>query len=345
MLFQIKNRIENELSALVRDMETEYRLPAMSSPLYREIGRYALRKGKRLRPVLLVASYLGFSKKPAKGLYRTAVSLELLHDFLLVHDDIIDKSETRRGKPSLHRRFEGLLSGRKNVKFDGQDMAIIAGDVLYAIAMRAFLSIREKPSRKEGALAVFLDAGVKTSSGEFAELLFGFRDIVKTDKARIYEIYDLKTAHYSFVAPLLCGAILGGAPGKDIERLRLAGIYLGRAFQIKDDILGIFGNEKITGKSSLDDLREGKKTILIWHAYNHSNGRQKRYLKKLLTVGKAARKDLVKVRDIMISGGSLKHARKLASSFHKKARGLVTSSDMRPAYRDLLLSYLKDLLG
>src|SRR4030042_1469006 len=96
--------------------------------------------------------YLGVSRKAASGLYRSALSIELLHDFMLVHDDIIDKSDTRRGKPSLHQGFKNYLSGYKTNKFTGEDLALVAGDVMYAMGINAFLSIRENKERKEKAL-------------------------------------------------------------------------------------------------------------------------------------------------------------------------------------------------
>jgi geranylgeranyl diphosphate synthase type I len=344
MYFQIKNRLDKELEKLARDINKTYGLRGISAPLYNEIKGFILRKGKRLRPILFIMGYLGFAESAAKGLYKTALSLELLHDFLLIHDDIIDKSAMRRGKPSLHKKFDGYLSGHKKVKFDGSDLAIVAGDVIYAIAIHSFLAISEDPSRKEKALGKFLESTVRTGSGEFVELLFELKDIGKASKEDIYKIYDLKTAHYSFSSPLSSGAMLAGARAADVERLRKAGIHMGRAFQIKDDILGVFADEKKAGKSPMDDLREGKKTLLIWHAYNNSKPARKRYIRQILSKKNVTRRDLLKIREILVSCGSLKYAEKLASAFLKKADALLASSGMKRKYRDSLRSYSKALL-
>ena len=107
---------------------------------------------------MFIIGYLSFAKKAARGLYTSALSIELLHDFMLVHDDIIDKSKTRRGKPSMHKMLDNHLAKFKNIKFSGQDLGIVVGDVMYAIAINAFLAINEDFTRKQRALKRFIEA-------------------------------------------------------------------------------------------------------------------------------------------------------------------------------------------
>ena len=196
MLLKIRKRLDRELARFLRDLDKEYGVKKISPLLSAYIREFVQRKGKRIRPLLFVVAYLGFAKKEAPGLYTSALSLELLHDFMLVHDDIIDKSDIRRGKPSLHRMFNAYLSRYKNLKFSGQDLAIVAGDVMYAIAIHAFLAIKENMPRKEMALKKFIRAAIYTGSGEFIELLCGIKDIANTSRQDIYNIYDFKTANY-----------------------------------------------------------------------------------------------------------------------------------------------------
>ena len=251
-----------KLHRLSGKLDELYSLSRISPLLFKTIKDYILRKGKRVRPTLFIIGYLGFKKNPAPGLYASALSLELLHDFLLAHDDIIDKSDVRRGKPSMHRVLSDYLRKYKNIKFGGEDLTIAAADIMYAMAIHTFLFIKENRQRKEKALRKLIEAAIDTGSGEFAELLYGIKDIKNLNKQDIYRIYDLKTAYYTFSCPLSAGAILAGAKKQQTDLLYNYGIYLGRAFQIKDDILGIFGNENKIGKSTLTDLREGKKTLL-----------------------------------------------------------------------------------
>ena len=121
MFLKIKTDVEKELISWAEDIDRLYPLSSTSPLIFNTIKEFVLGNGKRIRPVLFVLAYLGFSKKAAGGLYRSAVSFELMHDYMLVHDDIIDKSDTRRGKPSVHARFNKYLSGYKNLKFNGQD--------------------------------------------------------------------------------------------------------------------------------------------------------------------------------------------------------------------------------
>ena len=207
MIARIKNRIEQELIFYIRNADKAYSLSKISPLLYGSIQNFLSRKGKRTRPILFVVSYLAFAKKPVSGLYRSAVSLELLHDFMLVHDDIIDKSATRRGEPSMHKMLNRHLANYKKIKFTGQDLTIVIGDVMYAMALEAFLSIKEDMLRKEAALKKLIQAAIYTGSGEFIELLFGAKNIDKITKEDIYKIYDLKTANYTFATPLCMGAI------------------------------------------------------------------------------------------------------------------------------------------
>jgi geranylgeranyl diphosphate synthase type I len=250
MFAKIKIKVEKELSKYVNDLDRQYSLSKISPLLFKSIKEFVLRKGKRVRPILFIIGYLGFKKRPAKNLYTCALSLELLHDFMLVHDDIIDKSDTRRGKPSLHKMLGRYLKTFKKVKFNGEDLAIVIADVMYALAIHTFLSIKEQEKRKERALRKFIEAAIYTGSGEFIEILNGIKDIEATNKSDIYKIYDLKTAHYTFATPLSTGAILAGAKQRQIDNLFKFGIYLGRAFQIKDDILGMFGQEKRIGQEN-----------------------------------------------------------------------------------------------
>ena len=345
MISGIKNKIEQELSSYIRKVDKLYSLRKLSPLLYNSIKNFISRKGKRIRPILFVLGYLGFTRKPAPGLYMSAVSLELLHDFMLVHDDIIDKSSTRRGKPSMHAMLNRYLAKYKNPKFSGQDLTIVIGDVMYAMGLDAFSSVKENMQRKELALKKLITAALYTGSGEFIELLYGIKKIDKITKEDIYKIYDFKTANYTFATPLCMGAILAGAKKDQTDKLFKLGIYLGRAFQIKDDCLGLFSQEAKIGKSNLTDIQEAKRTILIWHAYVNSNKENRATIKRIFSKTKVDKTDLSKMRKIMLASGTLDYAEKEINNFINKARQLIQSCRMRPEYKESLLGYSKKLLN
>lgn len=344
MLAKLKNNIEKELLHFTKNAHTLRMLGVISPLLSSSIKNFILRGGKRIRPILFTVGYLGFAKRVSSRLYTSAISMELLHDFMLVHDDIIDKSDTRRGKPSMHALFNRSLAKTKNAKCSGQDLAIVTGDVMYAMAIDAFLSIKAEATRKEKALKSFVQAAMLTGCGEFIELINGIKAIEAITKQDIYKIYDCKTAYYTFASPLSAGAILAGANQRQIDKLFDYGMCVGRAFQIKDDILGIFGEEQATGKSNISDLQEAKKTILIWHAYHHADKKTKSLITKILSKTKVIKKDLMEMRGIIQKTGALDYAKKEVASLVKKAAAINASSHMKAPYKEFLSRYCKELL-
>lgn len=343
VLNKMKNRIDKELSLFIENSDNFCFLKSKSPLLFNAMKDFVLRKGKRLRPILFIIGYLGFAKRPAPGLYTASLSLELLHDFLLVHDDIIDKSDTRRGKPSVHKMLNDYLKNHKDIKFNGQDLSIIVGDVMYAMSIDAFLAVKENCERKEAALKKLVAAAVYTGAGEFIELLNGMENIENITKQDIYKIYDLKTAYYTFAFPLSIGATLAAANKTEIDKLLKYGLCLGRAFQIKDDILGIFSDEKESGKSPIADLQEAKRTILIWYAYNYSSKKHTALIKKVFSKKSVTKQDLIKMRNIIVLSGAMDYAQNEICTLVKESSFLLTSSKMCDKYKTCLNGYTHQL--
>ena len=295
--------------------------------------------------MLFIIGYLGFSNRQPQGLYKSALSLEFMHDFMLVHDDIIDKSDLRRGSPSMHILLNNYLKKFGEVKFKGEDLAIVIGDLIYALGLRAFLCVKADQKFKEKALSKFIDATVYTACGEFNELLSTIKDISKITREEIYKIYDFKTACYTFATPLSMGALLAGAQDTQAERLFQYGMLTGRAFQIKDDILGIFARESDIGKSVLSDIKEAKKTLLIWHAYHHSSRKDKFTIESVFSKDNVNRSDLLKLRKLINASGALDYARREILRLTNQAKNLLCRSAMKSKYKCLLLSYTNEILS
>ena len=179
---------------------------------------------------------------------------------MLIHDDIIDRSDLRRGKPTMHKILAHTVKTTDPDKL-GIDLGIIAGDIVYALAIDAFLSIDEPSERKERALKYFIQTAAFTAMGEFIDTVSGVKPVQDVDEKEVFLNYTLKTARYTFDCPMVTGAILAGADDREIKKISHFGILIGQAFQIQDDIIGIFETEANIGKSILSDLAEGK---LCW---------------------------------------------------------------------------------
>jgi len=344
MFVKMKIRIEKELASYVKTVDKLYSLNSLSPILFKSIKEFICRPGKRVRPILFCIGYLGFSKKTPSGLYRSALSLELLHDFMLVHDDIIDKSDTRRGAPSMHALLNRYLDSNKKAKFNGEDLTIVIGDVMYAMGLDAFLSVKEDLRRKEAALRKLISAALYTGSGEFIELLLGIKPIGKVTQEDIYKIYDYKTANYTFASPLTMGSTLAGAKNNQTEKLFLYGLLLGRAFQIKDDIIGTFGEEKEIGKSNLTDIKEAKRTLLIWYAFNHAGKKDKIIIKRIMEGKSSNNTELLQIRKIIVESGALAYAENQIKCLFSKASIKLHSLIMDARYKKTLHNFSQEIL-
>ncbi|MBF0489985.1 MAG: polyprenyl synthetase family protein [Candidatus Omnitrophica bacterium] len=347
MIEDLRKNIDKSLAVFLKTVQKDYKLHLASPLLFESIREFTLREGKRLRPLLLILTYKAYSpanKEISKELYNASTCMEFLHNFMLIHDDIIDRSDLRRGKPTLHKVLAHTVKTDNPEKL-GIDLGIIAGDIVYALAIDAFLSIKEPLERKERALKYFIQTAAFTAMGEFIDTVFGVKRIDQITEKDVFLNYTLKTARYTFDCPMVTGAILAGAPERDIKKLSDFGILIGQAFQIQDDIIGIYETEKNIGKSILSDLAESKKTIMVVHAYKTLTGKQRAEFLKIFGKKTKTLKDLDIVKKIFIESGSLNYALKHVKSRLAKAKKIMAELDMNPEYRTLIEQSLLKLFA
>lgn len=200
-----------------------------------------------------------------------ATALELFHAAALVHDDLIDRSDTRRGKPSTHRVFEALHRDSDWVGDEthfGTSSAILAGDLLLMWSDDLIAeALAQVPAEQARATAIaFSKMRTEVTAGQYLDIVeeHAWPHVSPEERInRAITIATAKSARYSVESPLLLGATLAGASDAQLSLASQIGLPLGLAFQIRDDVLGVFGNSAVTGKPSGDDLREGKRTVLI----------------------------------------------------------------------------------
>ena len=338
MIKTVKKQIDVSLQSFLEKIRRDYKIDLINPILFESIKDFTLREGKRIRPLLLILSYKGYSQNHSKfdrNLYNASTCMEFLHNFMLIHDDIIDRSDLRRGKPTLHRLLAKAVKTNDQQKL-GYDLSIIAGDIIYALAIDAFLSIKEDSIRKEKALKYFIQTAVFTAMGEFIDTVHGVQKISKITEKDVLLNYTLKTAKYTFDCPLVVGAILAGAEQSDITRLSQLGILIGQAFQIQDDIIGVFDSQKNIGKSILSDIAEFKKTILVCHAYKHLKGAKRKTFMQYFLKPKKTYRDLVAIRKILINSTSLDYSLKAIRSRLNHTQKLFNQLKIKPAYRQAI---------
>ncbi|MEW6407545.1 MAG: polyprenyl synthetase family protein [Patescibacteria group bacterium] len=212
--------------------------------------------GKRLRGFLTKISYDSFGGERSSDILNFSAGVELLHSALLIHDDIIDRDAFRRMNPTLHKKYEKFypLSTSKEI-------AQSAANLLSTFGSQLCLETNFSAQRKILALSYLRQKLFHTALGEILDIHFSGRKSL--GDSEIFKIYTLKTAGYTIVAPFFCGAILAGAPPSKINFIKSSLVKLGQAFQIKDDLLAVFGVETATGKPLGSDLKEGKMTLVF----------------------------------------------------------------------------------
>jgi geranylgeranyl diphosphate synthase type I len=345
MLRKFKKDINNELKTLVRQSKP-FLVPAVKYDLlYKGIKDFLLRDGKRIRPSFFILSYMGYSKKKLssyKKLVKCALSLELLHDFLLVHDDVIDNSELRRGKPTLQKIFNKNLKASPDAKI-GSDISIMAGDVIFAMAVESFLSFDVTSLRAKKALSKLIKAAAETGIGEYIDTVNNIKKIEQVSERDIFLTYMLKTAKYTFETPLLMGATLAGAENAELKKLSKLGIALGRAFQIHDDLLDVFSSTEQIGKPVLSDLNESKKTLLVLRAFQALRGKQKKSLKKILSKKKKTYGDLLRFRKLIKISGANKYCADKTLSLLDEARSICDGLRMKAKFKNELMRLIREM--
>lgn len=225
--------------------------------------------GKRVRPALVLAAYSGFGGRDQSLVAPVAVSFELLHTAFLIHDDVIDRDLNRRGVANIAGRFNdralahGAAADQAGVW--AAAAAILAGDLALSEAHRALAKLPVDVHTRLRLLDLLDRAVFVSAAGELADVTNSSSNR-PLSVAEVISTLENKTAVYSFEAPLQAGAVLAGASAEAIRLLGCYGRLVGVAFQLTDDLLGVFGDPLKTGKSVSADLREGKQTALIAHA-------------------------------------------------------------------------------
>jgi geranylgeranyl diphosphate synthase, type I len=328
---------------LERRLDRSYRDAARSAPEFAEengaLREFTLRGGKRLRALLvLVGYYLAAHRRPDAAL-PAAAALEHFQSWMLVHDDVIDHAELRRGGPTLHRTFERLhrsRGGRGDASGYGTGTAVTLGDLEEPYTVGELLAVRVAPARRLAALAEYARMTRDTAYGQLLDLRLGSRPVAEVTEAEVLTVHRLKSAVYTVAAPLRLGAILGGGSARLLSDLEAIGIDLGVAFQLRDDVLGAGFDTGSSGKSA-NDLVEGKRTLLVVHAYAASDAAGRAEFDAVLGHPEADGAAVARLRERLRATGSLEFSEaKIRELSDRAYRRLDRSRSFRAADRALL---------
>jgi len=288
---------------------------------YSELSDYFLSGGKRIRPLLCIAAYNGFSEDIDDKIVLPSVGVEFVHNASLIHDDIIDKDNFRRGKPAFHFRFRNYYQQynlKKMIDVDfGNSIGIIGGDSAFFLGLEAYLFNEFDKDLNLKAINYYEQAFIEIANGVLIEI-----DMVNQKNLTISDyikMISLKTGALIEKAVLI-GATYAKVNEKFLKDLSIYATNLGIIFQIIDDILGTFGDEKVTGKPTDGDIREGKKTCLLIEALNKLEINDKSKLEKLIEKPNMTNDDVQEVKDLFLKADVVNSCKELANSYYNEAK-------------------------
>jgi geranylgeranyl diphosphate synthase, type I len=324
LLKNYKKRVEPYLKDYFnRKIKQAGKIDPLAKEAVKMIANFTMAGGKRIRPALVYYGYLAAGGKDGEEIVEVSMAIELVHSFLLIHDDIIDRDEKRHGVATIHERYKKIgkyFAPQKDAVHFGNSMAMIAGDMANAMANEIIFNSKFPSKTIIQALDKLQDIVYVTIPGEMLDVVMETRGYA-TEK-EILRMFEGKTSRYTFEGPLHLGVILAGGKDRKDKTLSFFTQYslpLGKAFQIRDDILGVFGDEKKLGKPVGSDVIEGKQTLLLVKALENGNGEQKKTIRQLLGKKDLTEIELDRFREVIRETKSLNYSQNLARKFVDKA--------------------------
>ncbi|HVF20405.1 MAG TPA: polyprenyl synthetase family protein [Mycobacteriales bacterium] len=306
-------------------------------PVGERITEFLLDGGKRLRPAFCYWGWRGAGGADTDQIVTAASSLELLQACALIHDDVMDGSDTRRGRPAVHRGFAALHRGEGwlgDPEAFGTSAAILLGDLCLIWA--------DQMLNTSGLPAVDLHRAAPTYDEMRVELMAGqYLDVLEQalggcDVERALRVARYKTAKYTIERPLHLGGVLAGAPPELLASYTAYGVPLGQAFQLRDDVLGVFGDPSVTGKPAGDDLREGKRTVLVAMALDRAEPGDAAVVRRHLGDPALDAAGVERLRGVIDGTGALAEVESLIARLTDEALAGLASAEVHPEAREVL---------
>jgi geranylgeranyl diphosphate synthase type I len=309
--------------------------PMLQAPI-KALGRL-LAAGKRLRPLFTFAAFIGAGGEPDDLFYDVCAGLELIHAAALIHDDVMDRAATRRGRPTQHSAFAAMHRDnewRGDPVRHGDNVAILLGDLAMFYA-RELLAGAPRVARD-----VFEEAGIEASMGQYLDLLESVSGACDRTSARTAALY--KSGKYSVERPLHLGAACAGRLEELIQPLSAIGLPLGEAFQLRDDLLGAFGSTRLTGKPVGQDLRAGKCTLLLAIAHERARPAEAALLARV-GANDLSDPEVSRLQEVLVSTGAQAEVELICEALCRQAQSAIQAAPIEPvarAYIDGMAEYV-----
>jgi geranylgeranyl diphosphate synthase, type I len=344
-----RDAVSAEISAFVREQSSV--LDSMGPELVpvHLMASQMLCGGKRMRPAFCVWGYVAAAGIPTndelKPLLAAAGSLDVLHVSALIHDDLMDSSDLRRGRPAAHRQFEALHANAgwlgDSAAF-GKAGAILLGDLLVMWSAQMLHGAGVEQSALERALPIVEAMRTEVTCGQYLDMVAqahplrkrapaigSLRPTIELALDDASRVVEYKAARYTVQRPCQMGAAIGGGDDELYFALGAYGSPLGRAFQFRDDLLGVFGDPKVTGKPAGDDLREGKRTVLVAHAYAHAGDAGQKLLLQRLGDPGLDETGISELQQVIVESGAREAVESMINEYHERALKALHDTEIR----------------
>jgi geranylgeranyl diphosphate synthase type I len=339
---RLRSRVDRALAGFLERQSAA--LEAVSpdcAPLVESVATL-MRGGKRLRPAFCYWGWRGAGADDGDAIVTAAAALELFQAAALIHDDLMDGSDSRRGMPAVHRRFSGLHRGQ-GWRGDGERFglagAVLAGDMCLVWTDEIFAASGLPVERLEAARPLFNRMRTELLGGQYLDVLgqsLPEADDPAADVERARHVIRFKSAKYTVEHPLLIGATLAGADEELLATYSAYGLPLGEAFQLRDDVLGVFGDPDETGKPAGDDLREGKRTVLVTTALQHANAAQADVVRRLLGDPRLDAEGVAVLRGVIQDTGALDAVERLIEDLAARSQKALAEGPVAEPARSVL---------
>ena len=340
-LIRYKNSIEDELSNIQKDVKRDL---SFKDDFMREFHEYLFRfstRGKMFRGAAVIHAYRLYGGHDLKMIVRVAATIELVGSCILIHDDIIDNSDKRRGEPSFHMFYESEAKKRgiKNLRDFGHSCALLAGDIGYFIGFHLLSTLPVDVTLKNSASAFFAKEMAILGQAELIEYDYSTTQYEPSDD-EIIKIYKYKTAHYTLSLPLMLGAIYAGAPEDEIKKLEHLGESVGVIYQMKDDELDVFGDSQFTGKPTGSDIKENKKTLLQHTLLNSVTDAERKKLLTLFGSNGLSVNDMQLIIQLCDKYNIKRNLQKIEEKLAHDARRIVESLTIEKEDKEVLMAFV-----
>jgi geranylgeranyl diphosphate synthase type I len=343
-LVSVREQVQSALASyLVSSRAHLTKIGAQLAPVCDGLEEFILDGGKRFRPLFAYAGHIAAGKPVGAAEIKAFASLEFLQACALIHDDLMDASDTRRGKPAMHRRFENLHQEQALVGLSqqfGTAAAILLGDLALVKSDHMLHTSGISSEQLLDALVVHDEMRIELMAGQYLDVREAGEK--SHDVERSLRIARFKSGKYSIERPLHLGVTIAlrdeSVRAPLIWRLSEYGLPLGEAFQLRDDLLGIFGDPKVTGKPAGDDLREGKRTVLMAMTMERTTDAGRKDLSGSLGKPDLSFEDIERLRSIITDSGAVESVEGLIEKLTFDALTATKSDEIAPQSRDLLVA-------